>query len=494
MECDRALEILNSIKSATDIICSFEEISELKRFNLVSEFTLREPRKSLEHDLKGQKSQFIRLNSEIRDAYRNLMSMEADLENTSLFSGKNKLKKEINTLKSIIQSKDAEVKNLKDNILSLTLEKETYERAVKVNSIKVVITPLGEKMIDEIQARKHYYFRDLSDLINVIRRLDEEFGRIINQIGNVMRTNSFSPIWALYLINTDMQNLVPVMNAITMSEYSYNEAQKKMMRLSFYLMNHPEIPVPPNARAAKRLDAEFKYQYGKYAPIQELNEMFNSAGISTFYIQKALSLLSRLFSLWVTKGSQKTQDLDEYFNNLKIFVDFKGDLPMIGKNTRLYEHLNQRIDEEMLYVFLTLAYSTNLDAYNYFYSLFQEVPEGNKFYSSIATLFPWDPEETWMILLRAQSNILKAQSAKFIPELIEYALLMALNPNILSIENNMTHEQLEKWRFLIIPTIHLSIYSFLEKDLETYIRRRPLAYIIAPRYYHYSMLHYHVIG
>ena len=116
MECDRALEILNSIKSATDIICSFEEISELKRFNLVSEFTLREPRKSLEHDLKGQKSQFIRLNSEIRDAYRNLMSMEADLENTSLFSGKNKLKKEINTLKSIIQSKDAEVKNLKDGI------------------------------------------------------------------------------------------------------------------------------------------------------------------------------------------------------------------------------------------------------------------------------------------------------------------------------------------------------------------------------------------
>jgi hypothetical protein len=279
-----------------------------------------------------------------------------------------------------------------------------------------------------------------------------------------------------------------------MNEYSYNEAQKKMMRLSFYFMNHPEIPVPPNVKVAKRLDAEFKYQYGKYAPIQELNEMFNSAGISTFYIQKALSLLSRLFSIWVTKDSQKTQDLDEYFNNLKIFIDFKGDLPMIGKNTILYEHLNQRIDEEMLHVFLTLAYSTNLDAYNYFYSLFQEVPEGNKFYSSIATLFPWDPEETWMILLRAQSNILKAQSAKFIPELIEYALLMALNPNILSIENNMTNEQLEKWRHLIIPTIHLSIYSFLEKDLETYIKRRPLAYIIAPRYYHYSMLHYHVIG
>ncbi|MFW9951899.1 MAG: hypothetical protein ACFFKA_17415 [Candidatus Thorarchaeota archaeon] len=494
MECDRALEILNSIKSATNIVCSYEEISELVGFNLISEFTLQEPSRSLEHDLKGQKNQFIRLNSEIRDSYKNLMSMEADYEKMSLFSGKNKLKKEIKTLKNILENKEVEVKNLKDGILSITLEKEAYERAVRVNGKKVVLTPLGEKMIDEIQARRRFYSRELSDLINVIRRLDEEFGRIINQIGNIMRTNRFSPIWALYLINTNMQNLTHIMDAITMSEYSYNNAQKKMMRLSFYLMNHPEIPVPRNVRAVKTLDAEFKYQYGKYAPIQQLNEMFNSAGISTFNIQKALSLLSRLFSIWVSKDRQNVQDLDEYLNNLKIFVDFKGDLPMIGKKTRLYEHLNQRIDEEMQYVFLTLAYSTNLDAYNYFYSLFQEVPEGNKFFSSIATLFPWDPEETWMILLRAQSNILKAQSAKFIPELIEYALLMALNPNILTIENNMTQEQLIKWRLLIIPTIHLSIYSFLEKDLETYIRRRPLAYIIAPRYYHYSMLHYHAIG
>ena len=211
MECERALEILNSIKSATNIICSLEEISELKGFDLVSEFTLQEPRKSLEHDLKGQKNQFIRLNSEIRDSYRNLMSMEADLEEMSIFSGKNKLKKEIKTLKTLIQGKDLEAQNLKDKILSLTLEKETYERAVRVNGIKVVLTPLGEKMIDEIQARKRYYFRELSDLINVIKRLDEEFGRIINQIGNIMRNSQFSPIWALYLININMQNLVPIM-------------------------------------------------------------------------------------------------------------------------------------------------------------------------------------------------------------------------------------------------------------------------------------------
>ena len=98
------------------------------------------------------------------------------------------------------------------------------------------------------------------------------------------------------------------------------------------------------------------------------------------------------------------------------------------------------------------------------------------------------------MLLRAQSNILKAQSAKFIPELMEYAILMCLNTNVLKIENNITKKQADMWKYLVIPLIHLSIYSFFEKDLETYIRRRPLAYIITPRYYHYSMLHYHSIG
>ncbi len=491
MICERALEILNSILAATDIICSYEEISELANFNLISYFTSKKPSISLKYDLKGQKNQFIRLNTEIRDSYRTLMSMEADLKNFRL---NYKLKKEINLLKVIIKSKEEKAKRLKDQILLLTIEKETYKRAVKVNGKKVVLTPLGNTLINEIQVRRRFYSRELSDLIDVIRRLDEEFGKIINQIGTIMRTSKFSPIWALYLINTNMLNLTHIMNDITMSEYSYNKAQMKMMRLSFYLMSHPEITIPRNLGSANMLDSEFKNRYEKYAPIQQLNEMFINAGISTFKIQKAISLLSRLFSVWVSKDNQNEQDLNEYLNNLGIFVEFKGDLPIIGKNSSLFEHLNQEIDEEMLYVFITLAYSTNLDAYNYFYNLFKEVLEGSKFFSSIGSLFPWDPEETWMILLRAQSNILKAQSAKFIPELIEYALLMVLNPNILAIENDITQEQLIKWKSLIIPTIHLSIYSYLEEDLETYIKRRPLAYIIAPAYYHHSMLHYHAVG
>ena len=151
-------------------------------------------------------------------------------------------------------------------------------------------------------------------------------------------------------------------------------------------------------------------------------------------------------------------------------------------------------NEENLYASLILALSNNSGRYNHFYNLLKDIPEVAKIFSSITTLFPWTPEETWMVLLRAETNILRAQSAKFIPELIEYAILLSMNPNVLSIENDLSQEEIDKWKNLIIPAVHLFIFFYLEKDLERYIRRRPLAYIISPMYYRRSALHYHVIG
>jgi len=349
-------------------------------------------------------------------------------------------------------------------------------------------------MIEEIKSRRRFYSRELKELIIVLNKLDDTFNMLITNIGNIMRSNKFSPVWALYLLNTDMLNLIPIVNTITLSEPDYNIAQKRMMRLSFYLLNHPEINIPRGNREAKIIESELKYKYSENEHKIMFHEILNSANISTHRIRTAISLLGKLFTVWGSKNEVNRNEIRQYYENLRIFIDFQRDLPMIGKNTILYSHLKQDIDEEMTFVLFILSFSINLDAYNYYHELIEDIPEGAKFFAAISSLFPWDPEETWRVLLRAQSNILKAQSAKFIPELMEYAILMCLNPNVLMIENNISQEQLDKWKYLIIPTIHLSIYSFFEKDLETYIRRRPLAYIIAPRYYHHSMLHYHAIG
>ncbi|NHJ24250.1 MAG: hypothetical protein EAX89_06725 [Candidatus Lokiarchaeota archaeon] len=506
MNCERTLEVLSSIKNKEDIVTSYEEISELMQYHLISQFESKEINIDHDREITSTKMQFIQLTQDIREAYKTLVTLEGEYHHVSTVSrsfsflkvGKGaRLKKEIKDLKKFIQNKEIDSRTLKDKILELTRDLESIERAVKVNGLHVTLTPLGELMIDEIHARRRFYSRDLRDLIEVLNALDNAFNSIIYQIGNIMSTHNFSPIWALYLINMNMLSLTEVMNSITMSEYNYNIAQKRMMKLSFYLINNPGAVIPRNNRDAKMIENNLRTQYPYNQPKEIIDDILRKITIPTRErekIMKEISLLGKLFTIWSSQNQENYDEITQYYENLKIFVDFQRDLPMIGKRTHLYQHLTQNINEEMVFVLLILAFSTNLDAYNYFYELIEDIPEGTKFFSSIASLYPWESEETWMILLRAQSNILKAQSAKFIPELMEYALLMCLNPNVLKIENNLSEKQLSRWRNLIIPTIHLSIYSFFEQDLETYIRTRPLAYIIAPRYYHRSMLHYHAIG
>ncbi|MFX1571549.1 MAG: hypothetical protein ACFFB0_02290 [Promethearchaeota archaeon] len=503
MICERALEILSSIKDKHNLMTSFEEISELKENNLISEFKANIPKTSRDYDLTSLKRKYVKLSNDIRQAYQNLVTLEGDFNHVSTLSrffsylkmGRGAtLKKDISDLHQFIENKEADLKKLKNELLKLNREIESHERAVKVNGIRVFLTPIGETIIDEIKARRRFYTRELKELIIVLKNLDDTFTMLIDNIGTIMRTNNFSPIWALYLLNTNMLNLSKILNIITLRERNYNNAQKRMMNLSFFLMNHPEIMIPRNNREAKITENEFKYTYPENEYKRMFHEILNNANISTYKIRTAISLLGKFFTIWGSKNEVNRNIIKQYYENLRIFIDFQRDLPMIGKKTILYQHLKQNIDEEMIFVLLILAFSTKLDSYNYFYEIIEDIPEGTKFFSAISSLFPWDPEETWRVLLRAQSNILKAQSAKFIPELMEYAILMCLNPNVLLIENNISQEQLAKWKFLINPVIHLSIYSFFEQDLETYIRRRPLAYIIAPMYYHHSMLHYHSIG
>jgi len=503
LRCERALEVLSSIKDKKDILTSYEEISELKENHLLSEFKSNIAKTSRKNDLTSLKRKYMKMSNDIRQAYQNLISLEGDYNHVStvyrffaylkIGSGA-RLKKEISDLHQFIENKEIDLKKLKEELLKLNREIESYERAVKVNGIRVFLTPIGETMIDEIKARRRFYSRELKELIIVLKNLDDTFTMLINNIGKIMRVNNFSPVWALYLLNTDMLNLTKIMNIITLRERNYDNAQKRMMKLSFYLMSYPEIIIPMNNRDAKTTENELRYKYPENEHKRLFHEIFNNANISTHKIRTAISLLGKLFTIWDSKNEVNRNLIMQYYENLRIFIDFQRDLPMIGKKTILYQHLKQNIDEEMIFVLLILALSTNLDSYNYFYELIEDIPEGTKFFSAISSLFPWDSEETWRVLLQAQSNILKAQSAKFIPELMEYAILMCLNPNVLMIENNISNEQLDKWKYLIIPIIHLSIYSFFERDLEAYIRRRPLAYIITPRYYHHSMLHYHTIG
>ena len=487
MDCERALEILTSIKKRDDIPCSSDEISDLLKFSFISEYGKESADLPTESEINTLKMNYDRLNTEIHGLNKDLLSIEREYEHVSLGSklvsylkiGKGKkLKSQISRLKNDIKHMDIQVSILKDQILKLNDQKQSINQAVRVNGKNVILTPIGDNMIDEIEARDRFLKRDLTDLINVIDQLDEEFSSLINRVGNIMKTGVFSPIWAVYMLNTNLGVLETAFNSVSNREYTYIQAEKRMMTLSINFMRNRRLSRPVSYRDTLKIEQNMQYEYRKDNPAHDIKESLHDYALNQ-QIKKVTSMIGKLFSNWSLYHGSKALG-DEYVNNLiKVFKD---------------QPIGSLSNDEVVYASFVIPFIGDLSKLSFFNDLLRDVPEGSKFFASVSALFPWDVKETWMILLRAEMNILRAQSAKFVPELIEYALLLAMNPEIIKVENSFSESQYDEWTQLIIPIVHLLAYTFLEKDLAKYVRRRPLAYIISPRYYIYSSLHYHVIG
>ncbi|MHA1107163.1 MAG: hypothetical protein ACTSPN_15830 [Promethearchaeota archaeon] len=487
MDCERALEILTSIKKRDDIPCSSDEISDLLKYSFISEYGKERADLPTESEINSLKMNYDRLNTEIHGLNKDLLSIEREYEHVSLGSklvsylqiGKGKkLKSQISRLKNDIKHMDIQVSILKDQILKLNDQKQSINQAVRVNGKNVILTPIGDNMIDEIDARERFLKRDLNDLINVIDQLDEEFSSLINRVGNIMKTGVFSPIWGVFMLNSNLGGLEKAFNSISNREYTYNQAEKRMMTLSINIMRNRQLSMPTSHRDSLKIERDMQYEYRKDNPANEIKE-FLYAYPHYQKVKKAASMIGRLFSNWSLYYGSKALSDDYVKNLINIFKD---------------QPIGSLSNDEVVYASFVIPFIGDLSKLTFFKDLLRDLPEGSKFFASVSALFPWDVKETWMILLRAEMNILRAQSAKFVPELIEYALLLAMNPEIIKVENSFSQSQYDEWTQLIIPIVHLLAYTFLEKDLEKYVRRRPLAYIISPRYYHYSSLHYHVIG
>ncbi len=488
MDCERALEILTSIKKREDIPCTSDEISYLLKFSFINEYKKESYDLPLESDISTLKMNYNQLNDEIHRLNKELLSVEREYERVSLGSklfsflylGKGRrLKSQISKMKNEIKNMDVQVTIIKDQILELNDQKQSVNQAVRVNGKNVILTPIGDNMIDEIKARERFLSKDLSELVNVISRLDQEFSSLIDRVGNIMNTGVFTPIWAVYLLNSNLEGLEKAYNLISNRVYTYEQAEKRMMALSINFMRNPHLKMPSSYGDTLKIEIDMQHEYRKDNPANDISESLYKGYALNKKIIKATSMIGKLFSNWAQKHGSKALG-DEYVNNLvQVFKDHP-----IG-SYRL---------EEVLYASFVIPFIGDLSKLNYFNELMRDLPEGSKFFASLAALFPWNVKETWMILLRAEMNILRAQSAKFIPELVEYALLLAMNPKIIKIENSFSQSQYDEWTQLIIPIVHLLAYSFLEKDLEKYVRTRPLAYIISPLYYRRSSLHYHVIG
>ena len=231
MKCERALAILESLKNRSEIRCSDAEIQELFKNKLALEFQLDEPISQIEYESTTLKDNFTDLNSEVHALYQEQISLERDYQQLSVLArffghlglGKGRtIKKNISKIKKLIDQKNTQISIIREQILKLTSERKRFEQAVQVNDRKILLTSYGEMIIDEIKARKRYIPRDLEDLIKLINQLDDLFASLIKQVGDIMKINVFSPIWAVLLLNTDKHNLIRPFNTITNVEMYYS--------------------------------------------------------------------------------------------------------------------------------------------------------------------------------------------------------------------------------------------------------------------------------
>nr|MDO8113637.1 hypothetical protein [Candidatus Sigynarchaeota archaeon] len=227
-----------------------------------------------------------------------------------------------------------------------------------------------------------------------------------------------------------------------------------------------------------------------------------------FITDQAIAQLTGSAGAGVAVEEHVVADFNQYLANLEQLLNSQVSAWQAqnfttgtGSQTTTALKLDAIDEQDEVFMVLLLAFANQPKNYDYFLDLFKTISHGRKIFAAIASLFPWDASETWMVLLRAESNILRGQSAKFVPELIEYAMLLALNPDIVAIENSISPLQLAAWKFVIVPVVQSVVYSGLEPRIMNYMQSRPLSYVTAPYYYHrrytymhHTSLHYHTTG
>ncbi len=474
MKCERTLNILLNVKNGFETKVSGEEVEELIKFGLVSPFEITPSKLNLEDELKDLKEKFTQASEELREYSKDQIENKRELNNLKsprklfgLLTIGNIMKLELNNrkIKKASLLKEKHIYFLKNRILKINAEEKVLRNSIKLNGKRISLSPIGETFIEEIKSRERFLSNDLVEMVNLVEKLNDMYSSLLKQLESVMVGSRFPPIWGIYLINMDLLHLKKKMNHVINKEYysSWHSIQDKMMD--------------------KSLDEAFG-NINYISPSQKIMDIFHNNDLYPSKIRKFKKIVKIIGRIFITNLYNVDEELSK---------EFEGYLDNLEKLVEKYKSTSKDKNELAL-ALLILAVSPNTKKYEFFNEKFKDLADGKEIFSAIAALFPWKAEETWQVILRAESIILGAQSARFISELLTSAILLTMNPKILNIERNLEVKNLNIWNNFLIPAFQVINYRSLEDEFESYIVNRPLSYIISPRYRHYSSLHYHRIG
>nr|MDO8108893.1 hypothetical protein [Candidatus Sigynarchaeota archaeon] len=195
MLCQRALEILNSMKNKQDVPMNAEELDIMRGLNAITLFESDRTVDTIGNDMADVKIKYDTTAELVRRINKDLLGVErqiatsagarlaASLKLGSAHKRATQLKREMGTQETLLN-------DIKKKMLDLNLEKETVERAVRINGHRAFLTPVGEQLSEEINARQRFMPRDLATFNQVLQRLDNTFSASIAKIDSMLKSGT----------------------------------------------------------------------------------------------------------------------------------------------------------------------------------------------------------------------------------------------------------------------------------------------------------------
>ncbi len=536
MLCERAIQILNAMRGKQDIPVSDEELNELIQLNCIEKFTSDRTADGISTDIAAARSQYNSIADSIRQLNKGILGAEREHSTGSMgvrlgaalkLGAGGDVKRRTEQLKRDLEDREQEIALVKKKLLDLSVERETVERAVRIDGHRALLTPIGERLTGEINVRSRLSGSDLLTVTGKLAQLDNAFSSAMSRIDAMMRTSTFPSVWAPYFIGLG----IPGQEMESYQESQLSSSSYQPIDVDTQLLDYSTTRILRGAygSGAGYTGAQNVGQVAQDVFAQINSMLLSRTGMPPNYARQVVSIIAKMLSAWspaIASADTVSQDIarrsgstgnaeasivtdpNEYLNNLYRLLSLEPvgsssgspvQLDIARPNNQASPVLETTNEQDEVLAVLLLALNKNPKKYEYFLDTFQSITHGRKIFAAIASMFPWDTKETWMVLLRAESSIQRDQSAKFVPELIEYAMLLSLNPEILAIEDNISAAQLAAWKYIAIPAIQSVVIGGLEGRIESYIRARPLSYVSYPRYYHHhhihhTSLHYHTTG
>ena len=498
MECNRVVKVIDQIRANQQPDALFDEIVTLKNQGYLTKFESRDSLIDYGNQLTQFHQQYDQALNELNTLVSDLMRTRLDLVQSGFISkmfsklrigSGGSLYSKVLMLNKTIKHKQEELGFIKANLLRVTAQRDALDQSVDLFGENILVTTTGDSIASQIRGRPRFGAKEFSEFQTYLKNLDELAGKIMADIQKMIQGRNFALVWLPYLNNFGMMDLIRSFDNIVMSEYEYEVAERKMMDI---ILNRllPSSQLRTNDPNYLRM-------------IEDLQNCLRQFSISSGAVRYVFQLFVRIFQSWNPPCIQNNQYITQNVSRNvidqsipKLFENYGSFPNYITRLTKIIGNLDQRnpssiqfgkVNEQTdVLALLLLGLADDPLKYNYFHPRLSAAPEVARFFAAVLTLFPWTAEETWQLMLRVEQTVLRSQSVQFMPELLEYGIMILSNVNFILAANNVDASFYIKWQTLLLPCIMGVHVNSLENQIETYLKTRPLSYITNPRPYYYS--------